>query len=226
MHLFQHFTAVFLYFFLLLFVNGEGGNFTVFGYLPEYRLNNFDYDGAFQSGLTHLIFFSLEVDPISNNPIALDRLPSKREVRRARAAADKVGGKLLISFGGNARSQGFSEMTKTRKTRVKFLAGVNKLLVDYKFDGVDYNWEYPRNYIEWKNWGHLLRESKGVLLENKSKNTVTFTMYLDKKHFQVIDQYKLLEHADYLHCMAYDSRGKHSTIEFAQQGDGSYLIVL
>jgi len=22
-------------------------NFAVFGYLPEYRLNNFDYDGAF-----------------------------------------------------------------------------------------------------------------------------------------------------------------------------------
>ena len=35
--------------------------FTVFGYLPEYRTANFDYEGAFQTGLTHLIYFSVEV---------------------------------------------------------------------------------------------------------------------------------------------------------------------
>ena len=34
----------------------------VFGYLPEYRIGeNFDYMGLFSMGLTHLIFFSLEV---------------------------------------------------------------------------------------------------------------------------------------------------------------------
>lgn len=38
-----------------------GSEFTVFGYLPEYRTANFDYEGAFQTGLTHLIYFSVEV---------------------------------------------------------------------------------------------------------------------------------------------------------------------
>ena len=45
----------------------------VFGYLPEYRQANFDYAGYFSKGLTHLIFFSLEVHPESYFPNALDR---------------------------------------------------------------------------------------------------------------------------------------------------------
>lgn len=35
--------------------------FSIWGYLPEYRTANFDYEGAFQTGLTHLIYFSVEV---------------------------------------------------------------------------------------------------------------------------------------------------------------------
>ena len=45
----------------------------VYGYLPEYRQANFDYAGYFSKGLTHLIFFSLEVHPESYFPNALDR---------------------------------------------------------------------------------------------------------------------------------------------------------
>ena len=115
--------------------------FTVFGYLPEYRLNNFDYEGAFAAGLTHLIYFSLEVHPVSGLPSALDRLPREHEVIRARIAADKHNGKLLLSFGGNSRSAGFGFMTMKKSRRRKFLEALKELLQRYDFDGVDYNWE-------------------------------------------------------------------------------------
>lgn len=85
-----------------------------------------------------------QVDPRTFVPTALDRLPPKEEVQRARRAADRVGGKLLLGFGGNARSQGFGEMTATAKGRAKFLKALDKLLMDLQLDGVDYNWEYPR----------------------------------------------------------------------------------
>lgn len=238
--------------------------FAVFGYLPEYRLNNFDYEGVFSSGLTHLIFFSLEIDKQTSLPKALDRLPSKADVQRARIAADSVNGKLLISFGGNARSDGFGEMTSTPKKRHKFLTALDKLLEEYNLDGVDYNWEYPRSAEEWDSWGLLMRESKQLLLQhrrkkriNKSQNitntntdtnanetlsstssgdetvksvtrssvpVVTFTMYLDANHYKVIQHFDLLTTADYVHCMAYDSRGKHSTIDFAKQGKVLYFL--
>src|SRR5687768_3357622 len=66
--------------------------FAVVGYLPEYRLHGFDYEAAFQTGVTHLLFFSLEIDT-NGRPSARDRLPTKQQAREARNAADKVGGK-------------------------------------------------------------------------------------------------------------------------------------
>jgi GH18 family chitinase len=192
--------------------------FTVFGYLPEYRLRGFNYQATFRTGLTHLIFFSLEVDPVTHLPKAKDRLPTTVEARRAREAADSVGGKLLISFGGNARSNGFAEMVATKATRKVFLDALDALLAEYQFDGVDYNWEYPRNAQEWRQWALLLKESKGALRGGGTRNVVTFTMYLDPNHAQLIQQFNMLEHADYVHCMAYDQHGEHSTLPFAESG--------
>lgn len=193
--------------------------FTVFGYLPEYRLRGFDYKASFDTGLTHLIYFSLEVDGATFLPKAKDRLPTLFEARKARIAADATGGKLLLSFGGNARSHGFAEMVATSESRRTFLVALEELLQRYQFDGVDYNWEYPRNAKEWSNWALLLRESKDFLKGgDRSKNVVTFTMYLDPHHADVIQQFNMLEHADFVHCMAYDQHGKHSTYEFAVSG--------
>mmetsp|Transcript_34351 Transcript_34351/g.49942 ORF Transcript_34351/g.49942 Transcript_34351/m.49942 type:complete len:345 (-) Transcript_34351:57-1091(-) len=194
----------------------------VFGYLPEYRLQNkFDYDGLFSMGLTHLIYFSLEIDPSTGLPSALDRLPPLDDIRRARTAADRFGGKLMLSFGGNGRSAGFSYMVATKKRRRKFIEQLNLLIEEYSIDGVDYNWEYPSTANEWSNWGLLMKESKDLLITDSKDtfqpNIVTFTMYMNAQHYSVIQHFGLLRDADYVHCMAYDSSGKHSTIEFAMQ---------
>ena len=90
-------------------VDSASNNFGVFGYLPEYRLAGFNYTAAFNTGLTHLIFFSIEVHP-NGNLKALDRVPDAYKLKQARAAADKVGGKILLGLGGNARSAGFDEV--------------------------------------------------------------------------------------------------------------------
>ncbi|CUG85388.1 glycoside hydrolase family 18, putative [Bodo saltans] len=193
--------------------------FTVFGYLPEYRLRGYNYTAAFQTGLTHLIYFSLEVDARTFLPKAKDRLPTMIEAKQAREAADAVGGKIILSFGGNARSNGFAEMVATPSSRRVFLGALEALLTQYDFDGVDYNWEYPRDAEEWRRWALLLKESKDTLKGgDRSQNIVTFTMYLDPKHADVIQRFNMLEHADYVHCMAYDQHGEHSTYEFAVSG--------
>lgn len=187
--------------------------FAVFGYLPEYRKANFDYAGVFSNGLTHLIFFSLEVDPKSHLPTALDRLPSSEDLSAARAAADNVNGKLILGFGGNARSQGFSAMAATKQTRRVFLLALYKLLQEKALDGVDFNWEYPVTPKDWSNWGLLMKEAKELLGQ---RNFVSLTMYNVREHYELLKGYNLLVDADYVHCMAYDHREKHSTTEFAQ----------
>ena len=190
-------------------------DFTVFGYLPEYRLNNFNYEAAFQEGLTHLIYFSLEIND-AGLPSALDRLPRKKDAKKAREAADKVGGKILLSFGGNARSQNFGRVATNPKYRAKFVEAVNRLLKKFEFDGVDLNWEYPKDHTEWRAWGVLMKELKAGLLGGN--NIVTFTMYLDENHYDIIRRYNLLADADYVHCMAYDQPRQHSTYAFFKRG--------
>ena len=185
--------------------------FAVVGYLPEYRLAGFNYTAAFQTGLTHLIFFSIEVGP-DGSLRALDRIPDKHSLRRARAAADATGGKILLGFGGNARSHGFGEMATNPATRALFLDRLDAMLKLHAFDGVDYNWEYPRNDGEWRAWYDLMRESKERLLGGKC--IVTFTIYLDPNHYRTITHYKLIDVADYVLCMSYDQPAKHSTEEF------------
>ena len=193
--------------------------FASFGYLPEYRLGGFNYSAAFRTGgLTHLIFFSIEVDPETHEPKALDRLPSREQAAEARRAADAVGGKLLLGFGGNSRSLGFAEMVENSARRLKFIQATNHLLTTYGFDGVDYNWEYPASAREWRLWGKLMEESKRYLLGGAEANVVTFTMYQDPRHAEVIRRFDLLRHADYVHCMSYDQRGRHSTLEFGKEG--------
>jgi hypothetical protein len=59
--------------------------------------------------VSHLIVFSLEVKP-SGALGALDRIPRKALMAEAQAAATKHDTALLICFGGNGRSDGFSPM--------------------------------------------------------------------------------------------------------------------
>ena len=47
--------------------------------------------------------------------------------------------------------------------------------------------------------------------------------YLDPRHYQVIQHFRLLDIADYVHCMAYDAPGKHSTMAFAKQASSQGL---
>ena len=202
-------------------------DFAVVGYLPEYRLGGFNYSAAFDTGLTHLLFFSLEIDS-RGSPAALDRLPSREQARAARDAADRRDGKVLVSFGGNSRSQNFGRMATTPKLRANFISKLNGLLDEYDFDGVDYNWEYPNNDHEWHAWGDLMAESKKSLIprggrlrpgaSSSSAAIVTFTMYLDPQHYKIITRYDLLRDADFVHCMAYDQPHQHSTMSFFQSG--------
>lgn len=130
--------AITILIFLLEWADGStsGGetHFAVFGYLPEYRQGGFDYNGAFQSGVTHLIFFSLEIGS-SFLPTAMERLPSREDATKAREHADSVGGKLLLGFGGAGRSDNFAAMVATKSRRSIFLNAVWDILSSYDFDG-------------------------------------------------------------------------------------------
>eukprot|EP00961_Rhodomonas_salina_P164348 2213863-Rhodomonas_salina.1 len=100
--------------------------FAVLAYLPEWRYEGANWDTMCQH-VSHLILFSLEVKP--NGELgALDRIPRPALMAEAQAAATKHNTALLICFGGNGRSNGFSPMVASKKARKRFLKELKALM--------------------------------------------------------------------------------------------------
>ena len=52
--------------------------------------------------------------------------------------------KVMIALGGwGDGSKQYSEMVSSKETRTKFIKSVVAFLEEYKFDGMDLDWEYP-----------------------------------------------------------------------------------
>lgn len=65
----------------------------------------------------------------------MDRFPGEHILTAAKEAASIHGCKLLICFGGNGRSSGFSVMSRNKKSRDVFIKRVAELLTQTGLDG-------------------------------------------------------------------------------------------
>ena len=196
------------------------------GYMPEWRHEGADFD-RLCSHLTHLIFFSLEMTP-RGDIIALDRLPRPELMAEARAAASKHKTKLLVCFGGNGRSGGFSVMVRNDNNRKLFLQNLVKLLDQYGLDGVDYNWEYPgyrmgRGYLDekeimkdYEGLAKLIKETKSLFAA--TGRFVSMAYYPDTRQERLMRLFGLDEEVDLMFSMSYDQGApNHSSRELAKQ---------
>ena len=201
------------------------GEVAVAAYLPEWR-----YDGAnweeISKHVSHLILFSLE--PAADGAIAaLERLPRPALLKRARRATKAEGTKLLLCFGGNGRSAGFSAMTRHADARLIFLQNLVALLDKWDLDGVDYNWEYPgyrfgRGYgsdvevdADYEGLAALVHETRQAF--SGTTREITLSYYPDGRQEQLLKRHKIDEFADLMHSMTYDQGGaQHSSMALAE----------
>jgi GH18 family chitinase len=209
--------------------------FLVFGYLPEYRQLRFDYEAFFKSGLTHLIFFSAEVNPTSLDLTHVDdRLPTKEKWATIRELSSTYGVKLLLCIGGGGRSSGFSKLVGDVRGRRRFIGEVVHVVRQRGLDGIDFNWEYPNSMTEWLNFGQLLMELRSALGDVFVSSTTTAAgrgTAIDSQHIlltmalhphptipHVLRSSRVLGSLDYLHWMAYDHivpNDGHSSVAYA-----------
>ncbi|CAK9108423.1 unnamed protein product [Durusdinium trenchii] len=91
----------------------------VVAYLPEWRYEGANWE-TISEHTTHLLLFSLEMTA-KGKIVALDRFPRKELYEQVRQATRKHGTALMICFGGNGRSEGFSAMTRKAKNRKRFV---------------------------------------------------------------------------------------------------------
>lgn len=203
------------------------GDVAVVSYLPEWRYEGANWETICEHS-SHLLLFSVEPDR-KGNIIAMDRIPRKELMDKAKKAAKRHGTWLMMSFGGNGRSDGFSAMTRSKKARGRFVGKLVELLDKYGLDGVDYNWEYPgysfrSGYLaeeevvkDYKGLTALLRDTKAAFAAGRPR-AVTMAYYPDTRQEQLIRTYGIDKEADLMHMMSYDqTNGHHSTMEFGRK---------
>ena len=203
-------------------------DFAVAAYLPEWRYEGANWD-TIAEHVTHLILFSLEIAP-DGSLSALDRIPRPELLKQARSAATRHGTQLMICFGGNGRSAGFSPMVRDAHARARFISELVKLCDKHDFDGVDYNWEYPgydfgRGYLpdselraDYDGLGKLLRETRAAFSEGSARaRSITMAYYPDGRQEQLLFEHDAHRYVNLLHMMSYDQGGEqHSSYAFGK----------
>lgn len=114
----------------------------------------------------------------------------------------------LLAIGGwNEGSEKYSIMAATEKSREEFVDRVERFLVHYDFDGLDFDWEYPtqRGGIpqDRENFGLLVKVLGDRLRLRRRILTVAVgaPSYLQNTAYDVET---ICQFADYLLLMAYD----------------------
>jgi chitinase len=176
-------------------------SFAVIGYLPDYRALNPEW-GKY---VTDIIYFSAE--PRTDGTLDTSRF-DENVLSQLHEMQGRNGTRLLISIGGWERSTQFAAMTGDIQTRQKFVDILAEYVHENKLNGVDFDWEFPQNEIEFQNYIHLLEEvhadfqSKGLIVSVALSPDSEFS----PKDFGVVDR---------VHIMSYDRGAQHSTYEQA-----------
>jgi GH18 family chitinase len=183
-----------------------GREFRIAGYLPEYRLPGFDLE-LMARGVTDLLLFSAE--PTADGGLNLDRLapehwPRLREFKtRARV-------RLVLSLGGWGRSTHFAAVAGDAVRRRTFVSTVIRTCLAERLDGVDLDWEHPRNNAEEEAYGALLSELRDAFAPwgLQLSATVAGWQRLPAAAIKAVD---------WLQIMSYDHDGEQATLPAARQ---------
>ena len=175
-----------------------GGEFAVVGYLPEYRLDV--VRGADLRPCTDLVYFSLLPNADGSLPeigeVTRDRL------RKLKTAADA---RLLVCVGGWGKSDRFAAVCGDDERRSRLVGEFASLCEGDLFDGVDLDWEHPRDDVEQRLYATLLVETAAALHRQGDLCTAAIAPWkpLTADAVSAIDR---------VHLMSYDHAFPHATL--------------
>jgi len=172
--------------------------FVVIGYLPEYRELNPEWGKC----LTDIIYFSAE--PRTDGTLDASRL-SDATWQGLQSMKAKYGTRIHLSIGGWERSDGFASLTANQRSRTAFVQNLLDYAVEHRLDGVDFDWEFPANNTEFKNYIALLTEVRAAFVEYDL--LVSVALSADNASSMDLSQFSV---ADRIHVMSYDRGNLHS----------------
>ena len=172
----------------------------VVGYLPAYKIPTID--PAQVRHLTDLVYFTLA--PKDNGELYRDELTAER-IDFLRKVKKEFGTRILIGVTDHSRLGAMDALVRKPLLRQKFAANLASFLEEQGFDGVDFDWEYPRAE-DLAPYGELLAEVHRAFAPLGLRLTVAVSPSrpLTKAAYDAVDR---------VHGMLYDDYGRHSTLE-------------
>ena len=177
--------------------------FRVAGYLPDYRFSSVNFNSI--KGLTDLIIFSAE--PGLDGSLNTSRIKACPWESLLRFKTEhRI--RLILTIGGWERSEHFAKVAKSPKDRKAFVDAVVAFALARRLDGIDIDWEHPKDASEEQAYAALLTDLKDAFKPHGLLLTVTIAAWQRLPTIAVAA-------VDGVQVMAYDHDKEHSTFDGA-----------
>ncbi|EER01045.1 chitinase, putative [Perkinsus marinus ATCC 50983] len=153
------------------------------------------FDALFNCGVTELIFGGISA---SSTGELHKTFPDDAHLRMARKAADKHGARISFML------QGIPFIDAGKLPLVTFLKSANGMFKKHSFDGINFDWEFPRNNDEWIAYRNLMIETKLSVAREGRNASVTVAIGGSFDFYKKID---LCSRIDMCLWMGYDNYG-------------------
>jgi len=129
--------------------------------------------------------------------------------------AHRAGVKVLVSIGGadQTATAAFRRIAGSEELRKLFAENVEKFLREYKYDGIDFDWEFPEGLGDKKNFVLLLKEIKNKFLNSAGPAPdylITMAVSPGDYYAQWLDYKEMDKYVNFYNVMTYDFHGSWS----------------
>lgn len=176
----------------------------VLGYYPSWE-SGVPPDTINYKQFTHICHAFIASDK-DGRVITEGNLPSRDLTSRAHASGVKV----LISLGGMDSGEYFGDMMRNPAAADRFIADVAQMVKDYDYDGVDIDWEFPKDMEDRRNLTIMAWRFRKALDERKPGSLVIAAVPGIDWFGRWFDAEELFPLLDFINVMTYDMHGSWS----------------
>lgn len=186
-------------------------NFRIVGYMPSWQgtAAEIQYDK-----LTHIIYAF--INPRASGDGSLTAIENPGKLQQIVSGAHANGVKVMIAVGGwtDLNNPGFETLAASATARQNFADNLLALVNQYNLDGVDIDWEYPREGNQPQNYAAMMQKL-GEVMHNNGKLLTAAVAAVGYYADGILPE--VFPHVDFLNLMAYDggSGATHSPYSYA-----------